>query len=169
MLNPKIQKRQVGPGEFGLFAMERIAAGERIWTPEFDAERPIRQLRWEEIQQLPPEERGVFLRFCYQIDTNLFSGYTSMADAEADDANFMNHSCDPNCWYDANDTLTARRDILPGEEITYDYATDSTDRDWGFSCCCASASCRGSLHRDDWKALEHKYGDHFISYINTKL
>ena len=36
---------------------------------------------------------------------------------------FHNHSCDPNCWFSAanSSTMVARRDIKPGEEITFDY------------------------------------------------
>lgn len=38
----------------------------------------------------------------------------------------VNHSCDPNCGVRVNDSgaydLIARRDIMPGEEITFDYA-----------------------------------------------
>ena len=36
---------------------------------------------------------------------------------------FQNHSCDPTTWWVDDITLVARRDILPGEEITYDYGT----------------------------------------------
>lgn len=38
----------------------------------------------------------------------------------------VNHSCDPNCGVRLNESgaydLVARRDIAPGEEITFDYA-----------------------------------------------
>lgn len=169
MLNPKIRKQSLGTDEYGLFAVDRIAAGERIWTPEHDIDRPIRLLSWESIQKLPADEKKVFLRYCYQVDVNLFSGYTDPEAAAQDEANFMNHSCDPNCWYDHDDALVARRDILPGEEITYDYCSDATGRDWDFSCCCASPRCRGTLRRDDWQRMQGAYGDHFISYINKKL
>lgn len=36
---------------------------------------------------------------------------------------FENHSCDPTTWFVDDITMNARRDILPGEEITYDYST----------------------------------------------
>jgi SET domain-containing protein len=42
-------------------------------------------------------------------------------------ARFVNHACRPNCWVEIAGTtiwLRASRRILPGEELTYDYATD---------------------------------------------
>lgn len=40
---------------------------------------------------------------------------------------FINHACRPNCWIEVAGTtiwIRASRLILPGEELTYDYATD---------------------------------------------
>jgi hypothetical protein len=42
-------------------------------------------------------------------------------------ARFVNHACRPNCWVEFAGTtiwLRASRRIHPGEELTYDYATD---------------------------------------------
>ncbi|HPA73471.1 MAG TPA: SET domain-containing protein, partial [Spirochaetota bacterium] len=67
-------------------------------------------------------------------------------------------------------TLVARRDIAPGEEITYDYGTDFTAFDRGFTCRCGSPMCRGYLKKDDWKKLKDVYGaEHLIGYIRRKL
>ncbi|HXW07505.1 MAG TPA: SET domain-containing protein-lysine N-methyltransferase [Vicinamibacterales bacterium] len=41
-------------------------------------------------------------------------------------ARFINHSCRPNCWWEVVGTtiwIRAARNIQPGEELTYDYAT----------------------------------------------
>lgn len=35
-------------------------------------------------------------------------------------------SCDPNTWFVGDTKMTARRDIEPEEELTYDYATTDT-------------------------------------------
>jgi SET domain-containing protein len=42
-------------------------------------------------------------------------------DAQDDDANYTNHSCDPNLWMKDEVTLIAKRDIEVGEELTADY------------------------------------------------
>jgi uncharacterized protein len=165
MLNPKITCRKIDKDYFGLFAAEDIRKGEFIWKAHESDSNLYMCLAMEEIEKLPENEKKVFLHFCYQIDRNLFSGYTSMDDVMTDEANFMNHSCDPNSWYEG-DKMVARRDIRTGEEITYDYATDAVDRDWGFDCLCGSAICRGRLRRDDWKKLGSVYGDHFSHHVN---
>jgi SET domain-containing protein len=43
-------------------------------------------------------------------------------------AHLINHACEPNCFSrvvradgDEHIVITAKRDILPGEEFTYDY------------------------------------------------
>jgi hypothetical protein len=58
----------------------------------------------------------------------------------------MNHSCDPNAYYDHSDetnTITrARRDIEAAEEITVDYLINNPGGD-SWPCQCGSARCRG--------------------------
>jgi SET domain-containing protein len=44
-------------------------------------------------------------------------------------ARYINHSCQPNCYPELNETETkvfiyAKRKIAPGEELTYNYGTD---------------------------------------------
>ena len=53
-------------------------------------------------------------------------------------ARFINHSCAPNCYYDIDTKsrtiwIRASRRIEPGEELTYDYATDG---DQSIQCRC---------------------------------
>ena len=62
----------------------------------------------------------------------------------------INHSCDPNCeteLINGKIWIIALRDILPGEELTYDYEFDSDDpvRD---RCYCHSKNCRGFIQLD---------------------
>lgn len=60
-----------------------------------------------------------------------------------------NHSCDPNAGLTWSNEglpihLVAIRDIAKGEEVTFDYSTDTEEWDpvLGFECCCASEKCR---------------------------
>lgn len=58
----------------------------------------------------------------------------------------INHSCDPNAGIRHQNDLYAIRDILPGEEVTYDYATTSSINDpWLMNCGCRSALCRKKI------------------------
>ncbi|WP_272952579.1 SET domain-containing protein-lysine N-methyltransferase [Kribbella amoyensis] len=76
---------------------------------------------------------------------------------------YGNHSCDPNTWWVDAVTLTARRDIATGEEITSDYGT-STGTQYALDCRCGSPLCRGKVTGDDWQReeLQQRYGDHWI-------
>jgi len=65
-------------------------------------------------------------------------------------AGYLNHSCNPNCecvfdWDGERVFFVALRDIMPGEELTYDYCFP----DYGEKtpCTCGSSNCRGFLER----------------------
>ena len=65
-------------------------------------------------------------------------------------AAFINHSCDPNCETDeikGRVWIIAARDIVPGEELTYDY--NLYDGDMDAPCHCGAASCRGSMYEPE--------------------
>lgn len=83
---------------------------------------------------------------------------------QADDpVRFGNHSCDPNLWMDGPVLELARRRIEPGEEVTVDYATQTTDRSWTMLCRCGSPLCRLMITGEDWRRedLQLRYGDHW--------
>lgn len=62
----------------------------------------------------------------------------------ADDC--CNHSCEPNAGFlEGEPVLYALRDIAPGEEICWDYATSISIPEWEMECRCGSAHCRGTL------------------------
>jgi len=55
----------------------------------------------------------------------------------------VNHSCDPNGGFVNGDVvLYALREILPGEEITWDYSTSIAEEGWSLECRCGSPRCR---------------------------
>ncbi len=90
-----------------------------------------------------------------------------------DPAWFFNHSCDPNCGYDTDDSLVALRVIEPGQEIVYDYAMTETQRSLhaGMICRCGSPQCRGVLDFADWQNEEwvRRYGDKVTSHIAKRI
>ena len=77
---------------------------------------------------------------------------------------YGNHSCDPTLWHDDAFTLTARRDIVAGDEVTVDYATQTAEPDFAMPCRCGQALCRGTVTGDDWRLpeLRQRYGDHWV-------
>ncbi len=162
MLHPHIEVRGSDIEGRGLFATAPIKRGEVIWRREPE-ERYYSQ---EEIDRFTPEQKKNFYNYCYQVGQNLFYG---TPDGKAgDDADYMNHSCDPNTWFEADGSMTARRDIDTGEEITYDYATSESRPDFVLMCRCGSALCRQTVRGDDLRRsaeLRARYGDHLLPHV----
>ena len=101
-------------------------------------------------------------------DTDLFS----IEVRGADDGYFINHSCDPNLWLKDAFTLTARRDIKPGEEITIDYALfESSDYAAAWDCRCGAINCRHKIMGDDWRRedVQRMYKNHFSPLLNKTI
>jgi len=68
----------------------------------------------------------------------------------------VNHSCDPNCGIEINETgahdFVAMREIVINEEITFDYAMRNYGVDYfPKQCMCGSEICRGRI--TGWKDL----------------
>jgi len=104
----------------GLFAHQHIKAGETIWAfdPPFDVRYTENELR----NLSPHAQRQVLYYSSFENDCGCYL-------LTGDDDRFINHSDTPNAT-DGGNTITAIRDILPGEEITLDY------RQLGYSFRC---------------------------------
>lgn len=55
---------------------------------------------------------------------------------------FINHSCNPNCGLLPGLKLIALEDILPDQELFYDYSTTMLERRWTMKCNCQQPQCR---------------------------
>jgi uncharacterized protein len=67
-------------------------------------------------------------------------------------AAFINHSCEPNCETDeikGKIWIIAMRDIVAGEELSYDYNLYDGDEDDPATCYCGATKCRGSMYSED--------------------
>ena len=82
---------------------------------------------------------------------------------------YLNHSCDSHLWFEDEVTLSVRRDVAGGNEVTVDYALWGTESE--FECRCGSPACRGALRAGDWQRLcvQKRYKDHFQTYLNERL
>lgn len=55
---------------------------------------------------------------------------------------FINHSCEPNCYFNFPDrNLIAFRDIAANEEITFHYCTTEYEMASPFHCLCENKDC----------------------------
>lgn len=85
----------------------------------------------------------------------------------------VNHSCSPNAGIKNDRFLVALKDILPGQEIFYDYSTTMDEDNWTLSCECGCQNCRHII--GDFRHLpldvQKKYLDLNIiqSFIRGKL
>lgn len=72
-------------------------------------------------------------------------------------ARFINHSCDPNCETDiirGQIWIIALRDIMKGEELSYDYSYD-LDGFRDHPCRCGSNKCVGYIvNQEQWGKLK---------------
>ena len=89
--------------------------------------------------------------------------------------NFFNHSCNPNAGLKGQIFLVAMRDIVIGEEITFDYAMTLGKSEnvpsYNMKCLCGASNCRGVITDEDWKIpeLQKKYNGFFQYYIQEKI
>jgi hypothetical protein len=82
---------------------------------------------------------------------------------------YINHSCEPNVGLAGNIVMVAMRDVVPGEELTIDYAMFDTFRA-PMHCLCGTASCRGTVTGGDWRdpSLQRRYEGWFATYIANR-
>lgn len=157
--SPKVEKRDSGIEGTGCFAREAIAVGETVVVKGghvFD-----RATRDEVEKTLGPAE--------IQIADHLFIGPLAVEEREASMMH-LNHSCDPNLHIEGQIVFVASRDIAPGEELAFDYATGDDD-DWEMACACGAPDCRGTITGRDWRKpeLQRKYAGRFAAYLQRRI
>lgn len=145
-------------GGRGIFAARRLEVGELVamWGGIV--------MTLDELADLPAMERG----YAVQIEEGLILT-TPMAEAAT--ADFINHSCAPNLGLDGPISLRVIREILPGDELSFDYAmTDSTPL-LEMDCSCSAALCRGRVTSEDWRIprLREIYDGHFTPYLQRRI
>lgn len=123
----------------GVFAKRRIPRGARII--EYTGDRiPVGQ-------PVDPEADGKIYRLAIDEATAIDGARNGNA------ARFANHSCQPNCEiyvFDGHAYLYAARDVVRGEELTFDYRLAPADPtspvdDSTHPCRCAAPGCRGTM------------------------
>jgi SET domain-containing protein len=140
----RIQVRRSGVHGKGVFALQPLAAGERIL--EYKGE----VIGWPEALRRHPHDPGdPNHTFYFHIDDQ----HVIDANVGGNAARWINHACDPNCQADEQGGrvfIEALRDIAPGEELFYDYGlvideryTPKLKKD--YECRCGSPNCRRTM------------------------
>lgn len=129
--------------DWGLYALERIEA--RDMVIEYIGEKIRQQVA--DIREKKYERMGIGSSYFFKIDDNSIIDATKCGNQ----ARFINHSCDPSCiakiitvGNEKKIVIYAKRDILPGEELTYDYKFPIEDEK--IPCHCGAEKCRRYLN-----------------------
>ncbi len=160
-LSPKVELRSSGIGGKGLFAREPIAKGEL--TVDYST-GPGTYLTTSEADRLYDQGNDYML----QVDDDRF--FVATNESELEDADYVNHSCDPTCGIQGAVRIVALREIGKGEEITIDYAMCESS-DYCFHCQCGGSRCRTVVTGEDWRKpeLQERYAGHFSAYLERRL
>jgi hypothetical protein len=140
----------------GLVAGREIPAGEVIF--HYDTTQPPVHLH--ELVHWPRQKRVRFFNFAIQLGEDEWC-------FRQGEIKFMNHSCDPNVWWEGYGTLVARRPIGAGEELTFDYSTSEITLTWNMECRCGSTACRGVASNRDYLDAEfqRRYAGHLPAHV----
>jgi hypothetical protein len=67
--------------------------------------------------------------------------------------------------------LATRRDVVVGEEATFDYGTQSGAPGFRMTCRCGTSSCRGVVTSDDWRddELQRRYEGHWVPALQALI
>jgi hypothetical protein len=84
---------------------------------------------------------------------------------------YGNHSCDPNMWHTGAYTLTTRRGVRAGEELTVDYATQTAEAGFQMQCQCGAPACRHVITGDDWQIPQwaDRYQGHVVPALARRI
>jgi SET domain-containing protein len=128
----------------GVFATDAISRGDRI------VEYKGRRSTWDEAMARPDSDPDDPAHtFLFELD----DGRVIDARVRGNSARWINHSCAPNCITfeeDGRVYIKARRRILPGEELSYDYrllveGSLTRKEKAQYACRCGTTKCRGTL------------------------
>ena len=156
-LSPLAARRPAGAKGMGVFAVAPIPAETTV------AAFGGRVVDKRELDRLDETIRVHAL----QIDEELYLA----GELPFDDADYVNHSCEPNCGIVGSVLLVTMRDVAAGEELCFDYAmTDSDDYD-EFECSCGTPTCRHVVSGADWKEpdLRERYRGWCSTYIERLI
>jgi hypothetical protein len=156
-LNPLAEIRSAGAKGIGCFATQDLPAGSTV------AGFGGHVVERAEFDTLDEELRTHSL----QIDERLYM-VSLPPFAPAD---YVNHSCEPNCGIIGSCLMVTMRDVAAGEELCFDYAMSDTNDYDEFVCECGTPSCRRLITGGDWKLVElqTRYAGFFSAYITRKI
>jgi SET domain-containing protein len=145
---PRIVVRRSPIHGRGVFALRRIAKDERIieYKGKLITEKEA-DWRYSRVHEHSPHTMLFLVEGGWVID----------ATRGGNSARWINHSCVPNCDIEEEGHrifIEARRDIQPGDELTYDYNLQIGEKHTKVAkrehaCFCGARRCRGTMLGDE--------------------
>lgn len=137
----------------GVFAKKDIPKGVRVieYVGEKITKKESEKRADEQLKRSNNHKDGGGV-YIFELDKK----YDIDGDVEWNIARLINHSCNPNCETEDNDSfiwIISLREIKKGEEITYNYGYDLEDYK-NHPCRCGSEKCMGYIAAEKhWKKL----------------
>ena len=134
----------------GAFATRIIPKGTRI--VEYIGERISHEEADRRYESAAARRRRRHHTMLFAVSANACIDATR----RGNEARYINHSCAPNCEaiQEAERVfIFARRNIVPGDELTYDYrferelASSLAEAKRKYPCRCGASTCRGTIVR----------------------
>jgi hypothetical protein len=157
-LTSKVERREIGQGDKGMYAVQPIAKDERIWG----FFNPL----------LPPEKSSAccqsYPTYFDQVVSQLVYAYLTLDELGGES---FTHSCDPNAGFRGTLELVAMHPISPDERITFDYAMCLPFTFGQMTCRCGAVTCRKVVTGNDWELpeLQQRYQGYFQPFIEEKI
>ncbi|XP_020713257.1 histone-lysine N-methyltransferase ash1 isoform X1 [Ceratitis capitata] len=150
--NQKIQRHEVAPG------VERFMTTDKGWGVRTKSlilkGTYILEYVGEVVTEREFKDRmgTIYLNDTHHYCLHLDGGLVIDGHRMGSDGRFVNHSCQPNCEMQkwsvnglSRMALFAKRNIEPGEEISYDYNFSLFNPSEGQPCRCNTPQCRGVI------------------------
>jgi hypothetical protein len=149
----------------GVFAVSNLRRGQKV--ADGIAEEDYRSLvPWTSFERYDPTVRDKIMGFC--IGTP--EGFIPPEELDFNKLSiewYLNHSCEGNCGFNEDGDFVAIRDIVQGEEFTYDYGLAESNPHFIMTCACGSRTCRGYVTGNDWKdeAFQANNMEHMLPHL----
>lgn len=133
---PETETRMSPIQGLGLFAKKPLKKGTvvAVWGGKVTT--------LKEANKLP---REIGLHYALELRPGFYLAERTLK--ELDCADFINHSCEPNCIIADRFSMLTQRAVEAGEELTADFSNGKR-RGNHFTCDCGSKKCKGRVYFD---------------------
>jgi histone-lysine N-methyltransferase SETD1 len=141
----KLRLAKSGIHSMGVYALDAIKVNDFVIEYTGELVRPS----VAEMRESKYEKMNIGGSYLFRIDDELVIDATFTGNL----ARFINHSCDPNCFtkvitvdQSKRIVIYAKRDIMIGEELAYDYKFPIESDEDKVLCRCGASKCRKYLN-----------------------